>query len=55
LKRAVCEQCEAFNASVVLIEDKAWGTELIQELVESARGHPLPTAVGQDHALSALP
>jgi hypothetical protein len=23
LKRAVCEQCEAFDASVVLIEDKA--------------------------------
>jgi predicted phage terminase large subunit-like protein len=34
LKRAVCEQAEAFNASVVLIEDKASGTQLIQELVE---------------------
>ena len=34
LKRAVCEQCEAFNASVVLIEDKASGTQLIQELIE---------------------
>ena len=26
LKRAVCLQAEAFNASVVLIEDKASGT-----------------------------
>jgi predicted phage terminase large subunit-like protein len=34
LKRAVCEQCEAFEASVVLIEDKASGTQLIQELIE---------------------
>jgi phage terminase large subunit-like protein len=34
LKRAVCQQAEAFNASVVLIEDKASGTQLIQELVE---------------------
>ena len=33
LKRAVCEQCEAFEASVVLIEDKAFGIQLIQELV----------------------
>jgi len=34
LKRAVLEQAEAFNATVVLIEDKASGTQLIQELVE---------------------
>jgi phage terminase large subunit-like protein len=34
LKRAVLEQAEAFNANVVLIEDKASGTQLIQELVE---------------------
>src|SRR5207245_1834815 len=34
LKRAVREQYEAFEASVVLIEDKASGTQLIQELVE---------------------
>jgi len=33
LKRAVCEQCAAFAAEVVLIEDKASGTQLIQELV----------------------
>jgi phage terminase large subunit-like protein len=34
LKRAVCQQAEAFNATVALIEDKASGTQLIQELVE---------------------
>jgi len=33
LKRAVREQCEAFAADVVVIEDKASGTQLIQELV----------------------
>ena len=33
LKRAVCQQCGAFEASVVLIEDKASGTQLIQELI----------------------
>jgi len=33
LKRAVREQAQAFAASVVLIEDKASGTRLIQELV----------------------
>jgi predicted phage terminase large subunit-like protein len=32
LKRAVREQQKLFNASVVLIEDKASGTQLIQEL-----------------------
>jgi phage terminase large subunit-like protein len=34
LKRAVREQCEAFGASVVLIEDKASGTQLIQGLIQ---------------------
>ena len=34
LKRAVCEQAQAFAASVVLIEDKASRTQLIQELIE---------------------
>jgi predicted phage terminase large subunit-like protein len=34
LKRAVREQWPAFEASVVLIEDKASGTQLIQELIE---------------------
>ena len=33
LKRAVREQQSLFNAHVVLIEDKASGTQLIQELV----------------------
>jgi predicted phage terminase large subunit-like protein len=33
LKRAVREQGEAFGADVILIEDKASGTQLIQELV----------------------
>jgi predicted phage terminase large subunit-like protein len=33
LKRAVREQAEAFGASTILIEDKASGTQLIQELV----------------------
>jgi predicted phage terminase large subunit-like protein len=34
LKRAVREQQSLFNANVVLIEDKASGTQLIQELIE---------------------
>ncbi len=34
LKRAVREQAQAFNASVILIEDKASGMQLIQELRE---------------------
>ena len=34
LKRAVREQQSLFNASVVLIEDKASGTQLIQDLIE---------------------
>jgi hypothetical protein len=33
LKRAVCEQQSLFDANVVLIEDKASGTQLIQELI----------------------
>jgi predicted phage terminase large subunit-like protein len=35
LKRAVREQCDAFNPTVILIEDKASGTQLIQELLEA--------------------
>jgi hypothetical protein len=34
LKRAVREQWETFKSNVILIEDKASGTQLIQELVE---------------------
>ena len=33
LKRAVREQADAFSATTILIEDKASGTQLIQELV----------------------
>jgi predicted phage terminase large subunit-like protein len=33
LKRAVCDQQKQFEANVVLIEDKASGTQLIQELI----------------------
>jgi phage terminase large subunit-like protein len=33
LKRAVREQQSLFDADVVLIEDKASGTQLIQELI----------------------
>src|SRR3984893_17786659 len=35
LKRAVQEQAQAFGPTVILIEDKASGTQLIQELVEA--------------------
>jgi predicted phage terminase large subunit-like protein len=34
LKRAVREQCERYGATVVLIEDRASGTQLIQELIK---------------------
>ena len=34
LKRAVRDQAEAFSPDVILIEDKASGTQLIQELVD---------------------
>jgi predicted phage terminase large subunit-like protein len=34
LKRAVREQAQLFKAIVILIEDKASGTQLIQELIE---------------------
>jgi predicted phage terminase large subunit-like protein len=34
LKRAVREQWQAFDAKVILIEDKASGTQLIQEFIE---------------------
>jgi hypothetical protein len=52
LKRAVREQYERFAPSVVLIEDKASGTQLIQELI--AEGLHAVTRyrpqIGQDHA-----
>ena len=34
-KRAVREQADAFGATVILIEDKASGSQLIQELGEA--------------------
>jgi len=59
LKRAVCEQCEAFAASVVLIEDKASGTQLIQELIEQGlhavtRYQPQSDKVMRMHAQTAM-
>jgi len=37
LKRAVREQQSLYNANVMLIEDKASGTQLIQELIIEPR------------------
>ena len=59
LKRTACEQCEAFNASVVLIEDKASGTQLIQELVELGlhavtRYQPQSDKIMRMHAQTAM-
>ena len=45
LKRAVREQQSLFNANVVLIEDKASGTQLIQELItDGCYGAPADNA-----------
>jgi predicted phage terminase large subunit-like protein len=59
LKRAVCEQCEAFGASVVLIEDKASGTQLIQELIDYGlhavtRYQPQSDKIMRMHAQTAM-
>src|SRR6266581_6476366 len=59
LKRAVREQCEAFDADVVLIEDKASGTQLIQELGEQGlhavtRYQPQSDKVMRMHAQTAM-
>jgi predicted phage terminase large subunit-like protein len=59
LKRAVREQCEAFDASVVLIEDKASGTQLIQELVSEGlhavtRYQPQADKIMRMHAQTAM-
>ncbi len=58
-KRAVREQCEAFAAGVVLIEDKASGTQLIQELVEQGlhavtRYQPQADKIMRMHAQTAM-
>jgi predicted phage terminase large subunit-like protein len=59
LKRTVREQCEAFAASVVLIEDKASSTQLIQELIEQGlhavtRYQPQSDKVMRIHAQTAM-
>jgi predicted phage terminase large subunit-like protein len=59
LKRTVREQCEAFEASVVLIEDKASDTQLIQELVAEGlyavtRYQPQSDKVMRMHAQTAM-
>jgi predicted phage terminase large subunit-like protein len=59
LKRAVREQCQAFEPSVVLIEDKASGTQLIQELIEEGlhavtRYQPQTDKVMRMHAQTAM-
>ena len=59
LKRAVREQCEAFEANVVMIEDKASGTQLIQELVADGlhavtRYQPQSDKIMRMHAQTAM-
>jgi predicted phage terminase large subunit-like protein len=59
LKHAVCEQCAPFAASVVLIEDKASGTQLIQELVAEGlhavtRYQPQSDKIMRMHAQTAM-
>jgi hypothetical protein len=51
LKLAAREQREAFEVRVVLIEDQASGTRLIEELGlrRPPHGDSLSPAVGQDH------
>ena len=58
LKRAVFEQSEMFEPTVILIEDKASGTQLIQELIEGgfphvARYRPDGDKIMRLHAQSA--
>jgi len=59
LKRTVCEQCQAFGANVVLIEDKASGTQLTQELVQNGlhavtRYQPQSDKIMRMHAQTAM-
>jgi predicted phage terminase large subunit-like protein len=59
LKRAVREQQSHFNANVVLIEDKASGTQLIQELIADGchgvtRYQPTTDKIMRLHAQTAL-
>jgi predicted phage terminase large subunit-like protein len=59
LKRAVREQARAFDATVVLIEDKASGTQLIQELIQEGlhavtRYQPQADKIMRMHAQTAM-
>jgi predicted phage terminase large subunit-like protein len=59
LKRAVREQCQVFETSVVLIEDKASGTQLIQELIHEGlhavtRYQPQTDKVMRMHSQTAM-
>ena len=59
LKRAVREQQSLFDASVVLIEDKASGTQLIQELIAEGchavtRYQPTTDKIMRLHAQTAM-
>ena len=59
LKRAVREQYERFRPSVVLIEDRASGTQLIQELTREGlhavtRYKPQVDKVMRMHAQTAM-
>jgi predicted phage terminase large subunit-like protein len=59
LKRAVREQREPFEANVVLIEDKASGTQLIQELMREGlyavtRYQPQSDKIMRMHAQTAM-
>jgi predicted phage terminase large subunit-like protein len=59
LKRAVREQYERFNPTVVLIEDKASGTQLVQELIAEGlhavtRYRPQSDKVMRMHAQTAM-
>ena len=59
MRRAVHEQRDAFAASVVLIEDKASGTQLIQELVAEGvhavtRYQPQADKIMRMHAQTAM-
>ena len=51
LKRAVREQQNLYGATEVLIEDKASGTQLIQELIaDGCQASPATNLTAEDHA-----
>jgi predicted phage terminase large subunit-like protein len=58
-RRAVREQQSLFGASIVLIEDKASGTHLIQELIDdgchsATRYQPTTDKIMRMHAQTAM-